>query len=104
MKTYEVYAVVRVTEDTLKNVSLDTIQDVIRKELANAGWPADDVWVEEEEDKADLDQEYQCPDCNEVCWGYELVYPTAEGTMYVCPHCGCIQEENNIVAQLGDKE
>lgn len=52
----------------------------------------------------DLDQEYQCPDCNKVCWGYELVYPTAEGTMYVCPHCGCIQEENNIVAQLGDKE
>ena len=32
-----------------------------------------------------LDQEYQCPDCNEVCWGYELVYPTAQGTMYVCP-------------------
>lgn len=47
MKTYEVYAVVRVTEDTLKNVSLDTIQDVIRKELASAGWPADDVWVED---------------------------------------------------------
>lgn len=47
MKTYEVYAVVRVTEDTLKNVSLDTIQDVIRKELTNAGWPADDVWVED---------------------------------------------------------
>lgn len=47
MKTYEVYAVIRVTEDTLKNVSLDTITTVVKKELANAGWPADDVWVED---------------------------------------------------------
>lgn len=47
MKTYEVYAVVRVPEDMLKNVSLDTIQEAIRKELENAGWPADDVWVED---------------------------------------------------------
>ena len=51
-----------------------------------------------------LDQEYQCPDCNKIYCGYELVYPTAQGTIYVCPHCGCIQEEHNIVAQLSDNE
>lgn len=47
MKTYEVYAVIRVTEDTLKSVSLDTIKTVVKKELEAAGWPADDVWVED---------------------------------------------------------
>ena len=52
----------------------------------------------------DLDQEYQCPDCTEVCWGYELVYLADHETMYVCPNCGCIQEEHNIVAQLSDNE
>lgn len=52
----------------------------------------------------DLDQEYKCPDCNEVCWGYELVYPTAKGTMYVCPHCGCLQSDNEVERQCGDND
>lgn len=47
MKTYEVYVVVRVTEDTLQSVSLDTIQDVLRKEVENAGYKVDDVFVED---------------------------------------------------------
>jgi len=47
MKTYEVYAVIRVSEDTLKNVSLDTIQAAVEQKLKEAGWPADDVWVED---------------------------------------------------------
>lgn len=47
MKTYEVYAVVRVSGDSLDSASLDAIQDTIRRSLECSGWPADDVWVEE---------------------------------------------------------
>lgn len=52
----------------------------------------------------DLDREYQCPDCGEICGGYELIHPTDHGTLYVCPNCGVVQEEVNIIAQLGDME
>lgn len=47
MKTYEVYAVVRVSGDSLDSESLAPIQNTIRQALEYAGWPADDVWVEE---------------------------------------------------------
>ena len=44
---------------------------------------------------------YTCPDCGAGCIGHELIYPVGEQQMYVCPHCGCVQEVSVIEQQLG---
>lgn len=48
----------------------------------------------------DLDKEYQCPDCEGICAGWELLQPTMDGPMYVCPNCGCVQEAKYVNAHL----
>ena len=58
----------------------------------------------EEDNKMDFEKYYTCPDCGDASIGYELIYNNAEGTLYVCPHCGVIQEEQEVERQLKDEE
>lgn len=61
----------------------------------------------EEQEKVvvlDLDKWYACPHCGKSCEGNELQYPIAGGILYVCPACGCIQEEKEVERQLGTEE
>ena len=49
----------------------------------------------------DLDKTYVCPDCGGVSMGYDLVYPTDSETLYVCTHCGCVQDVDEVERQCG---
>lgn len=52
-----------------------------------------------------FDEYYECPDCHATVQGFELQNDNEE-VPYVCPACGCVQEEEEVEAQLGnyDKE
>lgn len=50
-----------------------------------------------------LNRWYKCPDCGEEVHGYELQTGDKEAP-YVCPGCGCLQENRVIEQQLGKVE
>lgn len=47
----------------------------------------------------DFDKYYECPDCGEEIQGYDLQTGNKEFP-YVCPECGCIQNEEEVEHQL----
>lgn len=57
-----------------------------------------------EDKKMDFEKDYTCPDCGDACKGEDMIYNIASGTLYVCPHCGCIQNERDVERQLKDEE
>lgn len=48
---YEIYLVVRVTQDMLEGTTLESIQEDVKHHAEKSGYMIDDVWSEEVEEE-----------------------------------------------------